>query len=192
MAKYTVTLIPLGSVIWLCLANLMNVWYLWTLVLIDLQMMLLGAMAAVFDLVLNVVLCVADVGLQASPIFLCFCFCFLSYTLKITFWRQPSNCGTYTEDTFLCNFPKKLFKLCWRKKKDDRYYAVNVLLWHRAPDRGQKQACCYTLNSKEYCLNYLSRHVFASPPWRGPLLLYFSSKTPVKLNSKEPLFSALL
>lgn len=70
MAKYTVTLIPLGSVIWLCLANLMNVWYLWTLVLIDLQMTLLGAMAAVFDLVLNVVLCVTDVGLQASPIFL--------------------------------------------------------------------------------------------------------------------------
>jgi|AATB01.1.fsa_nt_gi hypothetical protein len=41
----------------------MNVWYLWMLVLTDLQMTLLGAMAAVLDLVLNAVFCVADFGL---------------------------------------------------------------------------------------------------------------------------------
>lgn len=49
MAKHTVTLIPPGSVIWLCLVNWMSVWYVWMLLLIDLQMTLLGAMAAVLD-----------------------------------------------------------------------------------------------------------------------------------------------
>lgn len=49
MAKHTVTLIPPGSVIWLCSVNWMSVWYVWMLLLIDLQMTLLGAMAAVVD-----------------------------------------------------------------------------------------------------------------------------------------------
>lgn len=49
MAKHTVTLIPPGSVIWLCLVNWMSMWYVWMLLLIDLQMTLLGAMAAVLD-----------------------------------------------------------------------------------------------------------------------------------------------
>lgn len=85
MTKYTVTLIPPGSVIWLCLVNWMSVWYLWMQLLIDLQSDIIWSSDCWHWTWCPIAHCVADFSLSALTVFS------ISGCLNPVLWKLPSE-----------------------------------------------------------------------------------------------------